>query len=259
MIDPRYRQIANDLQLKIDAGRWAPGERLPTELELSDQYNASRNTIRDAVKLLTTRGKVETRLGQGTFVVEKIDPFVTTLTTDAATGLGGGEGVVYIAEASASGRKAAASDPVVELQRAPRDVARSLGIQEGDPVISRHQRRTIDGIPYSLQTTWYPRELATRGATRLLDATDITEGTVTYLREVLGITQVGYRDSIAVRPPDQNEITYFQLPSDGRTAVFSIFRVAFDQEGYRFRITITTYPADRNRFVINVGELPDNV
>ena len=64
----------------------AQGSQLPTELELQEQYHASRKTIRDAIKWLITRGLVETRPGQGTFVVEKIDPFVTTLS--AASGGG---------------------------------------------------------------------------------------------------------------------------------------------------------------------------
>jgi GntR family transcriptional regulator len=38
--------------------------------------------------------------------------------------------------------------------------------------------------------------------------------------------------------------------------VFEIFRVGFDQTGNRYRLTITVYPADRNRFRINVGQVP---
>ena len=79
MPDPMYRQIAEDLRQKIESGELGHGDQLPTELELREQYDASRNTVRDAVKWLITRGLVETRPGQGTFVVEKIDPFVTTL------------------------------------------------------------------------------------------------------------------------------------------------------------------------------------
>jgi hypothetical protein len=44
-----------------------------------DQYRASRNTVRDAIKWLTTRALVETRPGQGAFITETIQP-VTTLT-----------------------------------------------------------------------------------------------------------------------------------------------------------------------------------
>ena len=89
MVDPRYRQIAEDLRRQIEAGALAPGAQLRTELELREKYNASRNTVRDAIKLLTTRGLVETRPGQGTFVVQKIVPFITTLTGDPGVGSDG--------------------------------------------------------------------------------------------------------------------------------------------------------------------------
>src|SRR5215469_2399832 len=104
MAEPLYRQIADDLRAKIESGELTQGSQLATEAELKDQYNASRNTVRDAIKWLITLGLVETRPGQGTFVVEKINPFVTTLTEDPETGRGGGEQGVYIAEVSASQR-----------------------------------------------------------------------------------------------------------------------------------------------------------
>ena len=72
MAGPRYREIAEDLRGKIESGDLPPGEQLPTEFELQEEYAASRNTVRDAVKSLITRGLVETRPGQGTFVTEKI-------------------------------------------------------------------------------------------------------------------------------------------------------------------------------------------
>ena len=53
----------------IESGELPPGSQLPTELELRDRYSASRNTVRDAIKWLTAHDLVETRPGQGTFVV----------------------------------------------------------------------------------------------------------------------------------------------------------------------------------------------
>jgi GntR family transcriptional regulator len=38
--------------------------------------------------------------------------------------------------------------------------------------------------------------------------------------------------------------------------VFEIFRIGFDETGGRIRLTITVYPTDRNRFVVNVGDTP---
>jgi GntR family transcriptional regulator len=257
MAEPMYRQIAEDLRGKIERGEIAQGAQLPTEIELMEQFDASRNTVRDAVKLLISRALVETRAGQGTFVVEKINPFVTTLTSDPETGRSGGEGDVYIAEVEAGGRTPTASGPRVEMQQASAVIADVLRIKEGDQVVSRHYQRFIDGVPFSLQTSFYPMGLVLQGGTRLIEATDIPEGTVAYLADALGIKQAGYRDSFTVRPPDETETHFFRLPADGPVSVFEVHRVAFDEKGGRIRLTITIYPADRNRLVINVGAVPD--
>jgi GntR family transcriptional regulator len=256
MAEPMYRQIADDLRGKIDSGEIASGAQLPTEIELMDEYSASRNTVRDAIKLLTTRGMVEPRPGQGTFVVQKINPFVTTLTSDPVTGQGGGEGRIYVAEVQAGQRTPTVSDPRVEVQRASEPIADALRIKEGDQVVSRHYQRFIDGIPFSLQTSFYPMSLVLQGATRLIEATDIPQGTVAYLSDVLGLKQAGYRDSIQVRPPDDREAAFFRIPADGQVPVFEIYRIAFDDSGDRIRLTITIYPVDRNRLVTNVGAVP---
>ncbi len=253
MPGPMYREIADLLRAKIESGELAPGSQLPTEIELMVQYNASRNTVRDAIKLLSTRALVEARAGQGTFVIEKINPVVSTLTTDAR----GGDETVYFAEVEASGRMPTSSDPRVEIQSADPVVADALRIQPGNQVVSRHQQRFIDGTPWSLQTSFYPMSFALQGAGRLLEATSIDGGAVKYLDDALKIRQVGYRDSIAVRAPDENEIGFFRLPPDGRIQVFEIFRTGFAQDGTRIRLTVTVYPADRNRFRVNVGKIPD--
>src|SRR5215472_12461676 len=145
MAEPLYRQIADDLRAKIESGELTQGSQLATEAELKDQYNASRNTVRDAIKWLITLGLVETRPGQGTFVVEKINPFVTTLTGNTVStddrSYGGEEHGIYLAEVEASGRKATSSEPRVEIQRAHDVIAEALRLDEGAQVVSRHQQR----------------------------------------------------------------------------------------------------------------------
>src|SRR6266545_1837115 len=144
MADPIYRQIADDLRLRIASGELQPGDQLPTELELREQYQASRNTVRDAVKSLINRRLVTTRPGQGTFVVDKIIPATITMSSDPKTGLGGGEGVAYMSEVRALRREPTATPPRVEIQPASALVAKELqlGSDAGsDPqVVSRHQQ-----------------------------------------------------------------------------------------------------------------------
>ena len=256
MAGPLYRQIAEDLRRKIESGELTPGSRLPTETKLMAQHHASRNTVRGAINQLAISGLVITLHGRGTFVAEQVNPIVTTLTTDPETGSGGGEGVVYTAEVAASGRVATTSGLKVEVQQAEPAVADSLRISPGSSVISRHEKRFVDGRAWSLQTSFYPQSLAKR-APRLQDPVSIERGTVAYLRQ-RGIEQGGYRDAIEVRSPNPEETVFFDLPADGRIQVIEIFRVAFDQNRTPMRLTITVYRADRNRFIFNVGDVPDS-
>jgi DNA-binding GntR family transcriptional regulator len=259
--EPLYRMIAEDLRRKIESGdlpRDADGRRdpsapLPTESDLQKEFGASRNTIRQAIQFLSSLGLVETRAGQGTFVAEKPDPFVTTLTGLPSEAE---QAKIYIAEVAASGRVPNNSVPTVEIQHASGAVARALRLDEGTQVVCRRQQRFIDGTPWSLQTTYYPMSLVEQGATRLILPTDIEEGAVAYLAQEWDHKQVGYRDTISVRPPDPDEAWFFRLHADGRISVFEIHRVGFDKNGDRMRLTVTVYPADRNRFRVNVGDVP---
>jgi GntR family transcriptional regulator len=258
MADPMYRQIAEDLRAQIESRELQPGQQLRTELELQDHYGASRNTVRDAIKWLTTLGLVETRPGQGTFVVTKIDPFVYTLTGDPS-GPGVGQGASYLSEVSERKRTASFSPLRVEIQEASEGVASGLGITQGAEVISRHERCFIDDTPWSMQTSFYPMEFADRGAERLRRSRNIEEGTVQYLADTLHIKQVGYRDRITMRAPNAIEAEFFKLPSDGRVPMYEITRTAYDGNGQPMRVTVTVYPADRNQFIVNVGQVPHSV
>jgi GntR family transcriptional regulator len=79
---------------------------------------------------------------------------------------------------------------------------------------------------------------------------------VQYLRETTGLKQVGYRDTITVRTPDGAEAQFFGLPDDGRVCVIETRRTAFDEKGMPIRLTVSTYPADRNQFAVVVGQVP---
>jgi GntR family transcriptional regulator len=256
MFGPLYRQIADDLQQRIESGALTPGQRLPTEPELRERYGASRNTVRDAVRWLTTRGLVRTRPGQGTFVVERAEPYITTLSADPDTGLGGGEGQAFQAEVVAQGRSPRASQPRVSVLQAADVVADQLQVAAGSSVVSRHQERFIDGAPFSLQTSYYPMALVHSGATRLIEATSIHPGTGAYLEEVLGLRQARYSDLITVRTPTVSETLFFELPDSGRVSVFETFRTAFDAEDKPFRLTVSVFAADRNEFAVFSGVVP---
>ena len=63
-------RIADQLTEMIAKRRFQPGEKLPGELELAEELHVSRTTLREALRILSTRGLVEARRGVGTFVTQ---------------------------------------------------------------------------------------------------------------------------------------------------------------------------------------------
>ena len=69
-----YQQIARAITTAIHDGRYAPGDRLPSERELADDFGVSRPTIRDAMIALEFQGLVEARQGSGVYVTTLAGP-----------------------------------------------------------------------------------------------------------------------------------------------------------------------------------------
>lgn len=63
-----YVQVADLIERRIRVGDVQPGERLPAERDLADEYRVAYYTIRRAMELLRERGLVESVHGRGTFV-----------------------------------------------------------------------------------------------------------------------------------------------------------------------------------------------
>ena len=65
---PLYHQLAQILREQIHSGRFSSGAELPSERELMQQYQISRNTVRQALDLLDREGLIKRTLGSGTRV-----------------------------------------------------------------------------------------------------------------------------------------------------------------------------------------------
>lgn len=63
-----YREVVMRINQLLDEGGYAPGDRLPPERVLSEQLGVSRTTLRQGIKVLESIGRLETRVGSGTYV-----------------------------------------------------------------------------------------------------------------------------------------------------------------------------------------------
>lgn len=68
-----YEQIVEQIQNRIAEGELRPGDKLPPERELGEQFGVSRTAVREAVKALREKGLVEIQPGKGTFVTDIAD------------------------------------------------------------------------------------------------------------------------------------------------------------------------------------------
>ena len=67
----KYKILAEELRQNILNNIYQPGDRLPSELELQEQFQISRQTVRNALELLERQGFVRSRQGSGTYVVDR--------------------------------------------------------------------------------------------------------------------------------------------------------------------------------------------
>jgi len=69
-----YERVANAVEAEITSGRLPVGAKLAGEHEMSELYQASRNTVRSAIRVLRERGLVSTLPGKGSFVIRDRRP-----------------------------------------------------------------------------------------------------------------------------------------------------------------------------------------
>jgi len=70
-------QALEQLRLRINTGSWTVGQRLPTEPELAAELGISRNTVREAMRVLAFSGLIEIRQGDGSYLRAVVDPLDT--------------------------------------------------------------------------------------------------------------------------------------------------------------------------------------
>lgn len=67
-----HNQIVTNIEELIRSGELCPGDRIPAERLLAERYGVSRNSIREALKVLAEQGIVTSRRGAGTYISEGV-------------------------------------------------------------------------------------------------------------------------------------------------------------------------------------------
>src|ERR1700722_10064192 len=157
--DYPYRRIVSDLREQVLSGQRAPGDRMPSESELSATYRTSRPTVRRALAVLRGEGLIVTGQGSGTFV--RARPGVQICVTGSnyrrhrALGMPG-----FNAQVLEQGQSPRQDITEVAQVSAPPDVAQKLDLTDASPVIMRRRVFLADNVPVALTDSYYPPSIA---------------------------------------------------------------------------------------------------
>lgn len=116
---PHYLKVKQHLREGIASGRWRPGERLPSEAELTQAFGVSRMTVNRALRELHQEGMVERVQGVGSFVAQ-LHRVASTLTVRDVH-----------EEIAARGHRHEAQVHVLETLRADAAQAAQFGLKTG--------------------------------------------------------------------------------------------------------------------------------
>ncbi|MCK8817995.1 GntR family transcriptional regulator [Natroniella sulfidigena] len=146
---PLYILVKEKIDEKIDDGTYQPGDRLPSEAKLSQNFGVSRATLREALRVLEKEGKVNRRQGVGTFITEKLALFKSGI-----------EELISITETiEAMGLKAGTIDLGVKLDYQEKDLAKELDLNEDEKLTVLQRTRTANEEPVAFCKDYLPQEL----------------------------------------------------------------------------------------------------
>jgi GntR family transcriptional regulator len=239
---PKHTLLADTLRRRVEDGVYAPGDKLPSEAELSTEFAASRTTVRQALLTLQNQGILRAESGIGYFVREWLhfsyrpqDDFRReVLIADADS---------FTDAATKEGRQA---DQRIEVAivAAPADIARRLQVDAGELVVRRQRLRLLDEEPYQINDSYYPRDVAE--GTEVMTPHNIPRGANQVLAEY-GHAQVRALDEIWARMPTPDEVTRLRiLPG---TPVVEHIITGFTADGRVVRVVRAVLPGDRNVIV----------
>jgi GntR family transcriptional regulator len=232
---PKFLQIANHIRGQIARGELRPGDEVPSERQIAEEWRVSRPTATRALAALRAEELVEARQGAGTFVREQ--PRLHRRARDRYE-RARSTGKVYVPGEHAEITHA-------EAAPAPEAVAVALGVPSGTRVIRRRRIVVDDSGPTEVSTSWFSAEVG-RQARRLLSKTRIREGTLAYVEQATGRQGWTAMDRISARLASQDEAAALGLPQP--VAVLVVHHTTYDSAGQPLEFAEAVYPPGRWSF-----------
>lgn len=231
---PKYIQIKESFAKKIASGELQPGDKIPSERELADQFGVSRMTVREALTLLTTDGQLERIQGSGTYVTQpKLEHRLNLLASHTESTIQGG------------------IKPTAKLLEsksidASQNIARALDLTIGQSVYRVVRVRFGNTTPMVLERAYFP----CYRFPHLLDLDVEHASLFRILRDDYGVR---FGKMVQVLEPilaSESEGRVLNVPQG--SPLMLVCRQIFDADGRPVEHDRDVYRGDRSRFVSEV-------
>jgi GntR family transcriptional regulator len=235
---PLYYQLKQLVAARIAEGEWQPGNMLPTEEQLEEQYGLSRTTVRQGLRELELEGKIIRFRGRGTFVARpKIShsPEPHFSLTDSLIEQGASPGWQLLSE---------------EWVPAPDDVAQLLSLEVGTPVFRLCRLRLDNDEPIGYHVAHAAPVLA-----RAINREWLEQGGSLAYLQASDILQNSYANRVVEAIPASDEVAAL-LGTDRGSPMLLIRRRIMGGGGEPLELLRAIYRGDRLQYHIRRAPLP---
>ena len=144
---PLYYQVFQILQKEIESGKYRPGEKIPTEMELQDRFELSRATVRKALSELEQMGILIRRRSKGTIVsVTHIETWLKNISS-------------FTNEIREQKQKLTTKILSLQQIHCPDFVGKFLQLTEHDLVHEMVRLRFVDDEPVAYEKWYAPKKI----------------------------------------------------------------------------------------------------
>ena len=221
---PRYYEIEQALRERV--GKLHPGDALPSDAELCEEFGVSRMTARSAMARLVQEGIVRRIPGRGTFVAEQ------------PVHRQAGSLISFSDEMRRRGRRPSSELLRRGLRAATPDEIASLALADRADVAELVRLRLADGDPIAVESSAFPPELDA-----VLGAADLESGSLFDAMVGAGHVPTAGRASLGARAATAADARHLGVKRGGPLLVER--RLIFDQAGRPLELTESRYAADR--------------
>jgi GntR family transcriptional regulator len=225
----KYERVARTLRERISTGVYRPGDVLPSEGRLGEEFGVSRPTVISALDLLREEGLIFTQTGSGSYVRGKVPKVTEDLARPGLELLEGEEG--QSAELLQAG-----------IVVAPDHVANLLGLDRPAKAFLRRYVLRADDGPNELVSAWFPLDLAS--GTRFTSPEPLGTSIRRHLFERRKVRLDHAVERIMARAASPEEAAALHVTTG--SPVLNVVVTGHDAEGAALQLIDAVLPGDRH-------------